>query len=143
VPRRDIGCPRRGGSWDPSCMEEQEKPSRRHEAEKGTISDSEHADLKRTEDATAQPSDEAEDRNKSPEGGASFDEDDEIAVDPDNAPSANAFIIQITAAMFVVVLLLVLAAVTKSTILLVLALLAILPGVAVVLQGIFRMMSTD
>jgi cobalamin biosynthesis Mg chelatase CobN len=123
-------------------MEEQEKPSRRHEAEKGTISDSEHADLKRTEDATAQPSDEAEDRNKSPEGGAGY-EDDVVAVDPINAPSANSFMIQITAAMFVVVLLLVLAAVTGSTIVLLLALLSILPGIAVVLRAIFTMMSTD
>jgi hypothetical protein len=124
-------------------MEEQEKPSGRNEAEKGAISDSEHADLKRTDDeGPAQPSDEAEDRNKSPEGGASFD-DDEIAVDPENAPSANTFIVQLTIAMFVVVLLLVLAGITGSTILLVLALISILPGVAVVLQGIFRMMSTD
>jgi hypothetical protein len=113
------------------------------EREKATISDSEGANLHRTSDPeSAQPSDEAEDRNKSPEGGASYD-DDVVAVDPINAPSANAFMIQITVAMFVVVLLLVLAAVTGSTIILLVALISILPGIAVVLKAIFTMMSTD
>lgn len=113
------------------------------EPEKATISDSEAADLHRTSDPeSAQPSDEAEDRNKSPQGGASY-EDDVVAVDPVNAPSANSFMIQITIAMFVVVILLVLAAVTGSTILLLVALLSILPGIAVVLKAIFTMMSTD
>jgi hypothetical protein len=113
------------------------------DSEKATIGDSEGANLHRTSNPeSAQPSDEAEDRNKSPEGGAGY-EDDVVAVDPINAPSANSFMIQITAAMFVVVLLLVLAAVTGSTIVLLLALLSILPGIAVVLRAIFTMMSTD
>lgn len=113
------------------------------ESEKATISDSEAADLDRTSDPiSAQPSDEAEDRNKSPEGGADYD-DDVVAVDPENAPSANAFMIQITLAMFVVVILLVLASVTGSTIVLLLAMVSILPGLAVVLRSVFTMMSTD
>ncbi|CAB4909305.1 unannotated protein [freshwater metagenome] len=113
------------------------------ENEKATVSDSENAGLKRTSDPeSAQPSDEAEDRNKSPIGGASYD-DDVVAVDPPNAPSANAFMIQITLAMFVVVILLVLASVTGSTIVLLLAMVSILPGLAVVLRAIFTMMSTD
>lgn len=113
------------------------------ESEKATISDSEAADLERTGDpVSAQPSDEAEDRNKSPRGGAGFN-DDVVAVDPPNAPSANSFMIQITVAMFVVVILLVLASITGSTIVLLLALFSILPGLGIVLKAIFTMMSTD
>jgi hypothetical protein len=113
------------------------------ESEKATISDSEAADLKRTSNPeSAQPSDEAEDRNKSPIGGADYD-DDVVAVDPENAPSANYFMIQITAAALGTVLLLVLASVTDSTILLLLAMVSILPGLALMLRSVFTMMSTD
>ncbi|MEV4422013.1 hypothetical protein AB0L40_18815 [Patulibacter sp. NPDC049589] len=113
------------------------------ESEKATISDSEATDLERTSNPeSAQPSDEAEDRNKSPLGGASYD-DDVLAVDPENALSANAFMIQITISMFVVVILLVLASSTGSTILLLLALLSILPGLGLMLKAVFTMMSTD
>lgn len=113
------------------------------ESRTGTPTDYEGADLhKTTEEGPAQPSSEAEDRNKSPRGGREFD-DDEVAVDPENAPSANSFMIQIILAMFLVVILLVLAAVTGSTILLVLALVSIIPGAAIVLRAVFAMMSTD
>jgi hypothetical protein len=113
------------------------------ESEKATISDSEAADLERTSNpVSAQPSDEAEDRNKSPVGGADFD-DDVVAVDPENAPSANAFMIQITLAALGTVLLLVIASITSSTIILLLALVSIFPGLALMLRAVFTMMSTD
>ncbi|MGX6446830.1 hypothetical protein ACVU7I_01995 [Patulibacter sp. S7RM1-6] len=113
------------------------------ESRTGTPTDYEGADLHRTtEEGPAQPSSEAEDRNKSPRGGRAFN-DDEVAVDPDDAPSANSFMVQITLAMFVVVILLVLAAVTGSGILTAVALVSILPGLGVVLRAIFAMMSTD
>ena len=113
------------------------------DSEKATISDSEAADLDRTSDPVpAQPSDEAEDRNKSPRGGADFD-DDVIAVDPENAMSANAFMVQITISALITVLLLVLASITGSTILLLLAMVSILPGLGLMLRSVFTMMSTD
>ncbi|MDO9407848.1 hypothetical protein [Patulibacter sp.] len=111
--------------------------------QKVTISDSEDADLERRSDVeAAQPSDEAEDRNKSPIGGASYD-DDVVAVDPVNAPSANFFMIQITVAALATVLLLVLASITGSTIILLVAMVSILPGLALMLRSVFTMMSTD
>lgn len=110
---------------------------------KATISDSEAADLEREPDpVSAQPSDEAEDRNKSPRGGASYD-DDVVAVDPANAPSANQFMVLITVAALGTVLLLTVASITGSTILLLLALLSILPGLGLMLRAVFMMMSTD
>ena len=113
------------------------------ESEKATISDSEAADLDRTSDpVSAQPSDEAEDRNKSPVGGADYD-DDVVAIDPANAPSANQFMILITVAALGTVLLLTLASITGSTVLMLLALLSILPGLAAMLKAVFTMMSTD
>ncbi|WP_026911244.1 hypothetical protein [Patulibacter minatonensis] len=113
------------------------------ESEKATISDSEAADLEPTSNPeSALPSDEAEDRNKSPQGGASYD-DDVVAVDPANAISANAFMIQITISALLTVLLLVLASITDSTILLLLALISILPGLGLMLKSVFVMMSTD
>jgi hypothetical protein len=124
-------------------MEEREKPSGREEAAKGTISDSEHADLHRTDqEGPAQPSDEAEDRNKSPRGGADFN-DGEVAVDPEDAPTANAFLIRITLVMFVLVALLVLAGITHSTVFLIIALVAIPVGAYFVLKAVFQMMSGD
>jgi hypothetical protein len=124
-------------------MEEREKPSGREEAAKGTISDSELADLHRTdEEGPAQPSDEAEDRNKSPQGGADFN-DGEIAVDPEDAPTANAFLVRITAVMFVVVILMVLAGATHSTVFLIIALISIPIGAYFVLKAVFQMMAGD
>jgi hypothetical protein len=109
----------------------------------GITTDEQHADRVATpEEGPANPSDEPEDRSKSPEGGADYD-DDEVAVDPEDAPSANAFMIRITAAMFVVVILLVLTAITGSPVILVVAFISIMFGVAVVLHAIFNMMSTD
>jgi hypothetical protein len=124
-------------------MEEREEPYGREESAKGTISDSEAAGLHRTdEEGPAQPSDEAEDRNKSPRGGARYD-DDEIAVDPEDAPTANAFLIRITAVMFVLVALLVLAGITHSTLFLIIALVAIPVGAYFVLKAVFQMMAGD
>ena len=113
------------------------------DTEKATISDSEATELEREPDpVSAQPSDEAEDRNKSPLGGASYD-DDVVAVDPVDAPSANQFMVLITVAALGTVLLLTLASITGSTILLLLALVSILPGLGLMLRAVFHMMSTD
>ncbi len=90
----------------------------------------------------ANPSDEPEDRPKSPEGGRSYD-DDEVAVDPEDAPSANSFIGQITIAMLVLVVLVVLTALTGSAIMMIVTFIGILLGIAVVLRSLFQMMSTD
>lgn len=105
--------------------------------------DAEHDDLVATPDeGPALPSDEAEDRNKSPEGGRGYD-DNVVAVDPEGAPSANSFMIQITIAMFVVVALLVTTAITGSTVILIVAFISILGGLGIVLKAVFKMMSTD
>jgi hypothetical protein len=90
----------------------------------------------------ANPSSEAEDRNKSPEGGRSLDED-EVAVDPEGAISANGFMAQITVVMLILVVLLVVTALTESTIMLVITFLGILVGLLVVMRSLFHMMSTD
>jgi hypothetical protein len=105
--------------------------------------DAEHADLVATPDeGPALPSDEAEDRNKSPEGGRGY-QDNAVAVDPEDAPSANSFMVQITIAMFVVVALMVATALTGSTVLLIIAFVSILLGLGTVLKAVFKMMSTD
>lgn len=90
----------------------------------------------------ANPSDEAEDRNKAPEGGRSYD-DDEVAVDPEGAPSAYTFMGLITVVMLILVVLLVVTALTGSTIMLVVTFLGILVGLGLVLKSLFEMMSTD
>lgn len=90
----------------------------------------------------ANPSDEAEDRPKSPPGGRGFD-DDEVAVDPEDAPTANSFMTQITVVMLILVVLLVVTALTESMIMLVVTFLGILVGVGIVLRALFSMMSTD
>lgn len=100
-------------------------------------------DLAPTEDeGPANPSHEAEDRNKSPEGGRSY-ADDEVAVDPEGAPSAYAFMALITVVMLVLVVLLVITALTGSTIMLIVTFLGIIGGLGLVLKSLFEMMSTD
>ncbi|MFA4930129.1 MAG: hypothetical protein WC558_16565 [Patulibacter sp.] len=90
----------------------------------------------------ANPSDEAEDRNKSPEGGRSFNDDD-VAVDPEGAPTANGFMTLITVVMLVIVVLVVVTALTEATIMLIVTFLAILVGLGLVLKSLFEMMATD
>lgn len=90
----------------------------------------------------ANPSDEAEDRNKSPQGGRGF-EDDDVALDPEDAPSANSFMVQITIAMLILVVLVVVTALTGSMIMMIVTFLGILAGIGVVLNSLFKMMSTD
>lgn len=100
-------------------------------------------DLTATEhEGPANPSDEAEDRNKSPEGGRSYG-DDEVAADPEGAMTANGFISLITAVMLVLVVLVVATALTGSTIMLVVTFIGIIGGLGLVLKNLFEMMSTD
>ncbi|MCK9249329.1 MAG: hypothetical protein M0P31_10205 [Solirubrobacteraceae bacterium] len=63
--------------------------------------------------------------------------------DPTNAPTANRFIIEITAVMLVIVVLFVLGAVTESGIVIALALVAVTVGAIAIMWEIFRMTSTD
>lgn len=96
----------------------------------------------------ANPSDEAEDRNKSPQGGRpvedEFDiDDDEVAVDPEGAMTANGFISLITVVMLILVVLVVVTALTGSTIMLIVTFLGIMAGLGLVLKNLFEMMSTD
>jgi hypothetical protein len=51
--------------------------------------------------------------------------------------------VQITISALITVLLLVLASITGSTILLLLAMVSILPGLGLMLRSVFTMMSTD
>lgn len=100
-------------------------------------------DLAATEhEGPANPSSEAEDRPKSPEGGRSFD-DDEVAVDPEGAMTANGFIGLITVTLLALVVVVVAAFVTGSTILGVVAFIGLLTGIGLVLKNLFEMMSTD
>jgi hypothetical protein len=98
------------------------------------------------DEGPANPSSEAEDRNKSPQGGRPVDDhfdDDEVAVDPEDAMTANGFISLITVVMLVLVVLVVVTALTGSTIMLVVTFLGIMTGLALVLKNLFQMMSTD
>ncbi|MGE4425726.1 MAG: hypothetical protein AB7G37_04650 [Solirubrobacteraceae bacterium] len=63
--------------------------------------------------------------------------------DPEGAPTANAFIVQVTAGMLLVVALFVAGATTESGILIALALVVIAVGALVVMTQILRMTSTD
>lgn len=109
----------------------------------GPTSDDEAAAVVATPDeGPANPQADPVDHQSSPPGGRGYD-DDEVAVDPDDAPSANSFLLQIIAGALMVVVLLTVAAITGSDILLGVALLSILPGIALVVHAIFKMMSTD
>lgn len=100
-------------------------------------------DLTATEhEGPANPSDEAEDRPKSPEGGRSYG-GDEVAVDPENAMTANGFISLITVIMLVLVVLVVATALTGSTIMMIITFVGIVGGIGLVLKNLFEMMSTD
>lgn len=91
----------------------------------------------------ANPSSEPEARMKSPPGGNTYEDDEPAAEDPEGAPDAYGLLWHIIGAAAVVIVLLAVAAVVDSTIVLVIALVSILPGLAVVVRAIFRMMSTD
>ncbi|WP_320673135.1 hypothetical protein [Patulibacter defluvii] len=94
------------------------------------------------DEGPANPQAEPIDHQSSPPGGRGYD-DDEVAVDPEDAPSANSFLLQIIIGALMVVVLLTVAAITGSDVLLVVALLSIIPGIALVVHAIFKMMSTD
>lgn len=94
------------------------------------------------DEGPANPSSEAEDRNKSPEGGRGYD-DGEVAVDPEDAMSANGFMWQITIVMLALVVLLVVTALTGSVVMMVLTFVGMMIGIGLVLKALFHMMSTD
>ncbi len=94
------------------------------------------------QEGPANPSDEAEDRPKSPEGGRSYD-DDEVAIDPTGAMTAMGFIALITTVLLVVVAVIIAAFVTESMILGIVAFLGLIVGLSLVLKNLFEMMSTD
>ncbi|MDX8151131.1 hypothetical protein SK069_05970 [Patulibacter brassicae] len=71
------------------------------------------------------------------------DYDAPVDLDPEGAPTANKFLMQIIGAALVVIVLFTVAVIVDSPILIAIALISIAPGILYVVRAIFHMMSTD
>jgi len=71
------------------------------------------------------------------------DYDAPVDLDPEHAPTANKFLMQIIVAALCVIVLFTIAVIVDSPVLLGVALVSIVPGILYVVRAIMQMMSTD